>query len=66
MIVRVGALMLMLSAALAVFAGLSESVTVTVKLIGPVCGPVGVPVMAPVVEFRESPDGKLPLVTAQE
>jgi hypothetical protein len=56
----------MLRFALAVFVGVSESVAVTVKLIVPVCGPVGVPVMAPVEEFRLRPEGKLPVVTAQE
>ena len=58
------ALTVMLRAALAVFVGLSESVTVTVKLIAPVCGPVGVPVITPVVELSVSPAGKLPTVTA--
>ena len=56
--------MVMLNAALAVFTGFSESVTVTVKLIAPVCGPVGVPVIAPVVLLSERPAGKLPVVTA--
>ena len=65
-IVSVAALIVMLRFALAVFAGDSESVTVTVKLIMPTCGPVGVPVMAPVDALSESPEGKLPVVTAHE
>jgi len=52
--------------ALAVLVGLSESVTVTVKLIVPTCGPVGVPVIAPVDVFSDKPAGKLPLVTDHE
>lgn len=64
--VRVVALIAMLRFALAVFAGDSESVTVTLKLMVPTCGPVGVPVIAPVDALRESPEGKLPLVTAHE
>jgi hypothetical protein len=56
----------MLRLAVAVFVGLSESVTVTVKLIVPTSGPVGVPVIAPVEGFRERPAGKLPVVTAHE
>ena len=55
---------MMLRFAFAVLVGLSESVTVTVKLIVPTCGPVGVPVMAPVAAFSERPAGKLPVVTA--
>ena len=61
-----GALTVIPRLALAVLVGLSESVTVTVKLIVPTCGPVGVPVIAPVELFNESPAGKLPVVTAQE
>ena len=60
-----GALMVMLRLAFAVLAGFSESVTVTVKLICPTCGPVGLPVIAPVEAFSVSPAGRLPLVTAQ-
>jgi hypothetical protein len=59
-----GAVRLILRVAVAVLVGLSESVTVTVKLIGPTCGPVGVPVIAPVEAFRLKPAGKLPVVTA--
>ena len=62
----VAALMAMLRFALAVFAGDSESVTVTVKLMVPTCGPVGVPVIAPVDALSESPEGKLPVVIAHE
>jgi len=62
----VGALMVMLRLAVAVLLGLSESVTVTVKLIGPTFGPVGVPVIAPVAALRVSPAGKLPVVTDHE
>jgi hypothetical protein len=50
--------------ALAVLAlGDSESVTVTV--IGDVPDVVGVPEMAPVELFRDSPAGRVPVVTAQ-
>jgi hypothetical protein len=56
----------MLRFALAVAAGFSESVTVTVKLIVPTCGPVGVPVIAPVAGFSTRPAGMLPVVTAHE
>lgn len=63
---KVGALMVMLRAAEAVLAGDSESVTLTVKLMTPTSGPVGVPVIAPVAALSESPAGKLPTVTAQE
>jgi hypothetical protein len=59
-----GAVTLILRFAVAVLVGLSESVTVTVKLIVPTCGPVGVPVIAPVEAFRLNPAGKLPVVTA--
>jgi hypothetical protein len=62
---NVEALIVMLRAAFAVLVGLSESVTVTVKLVAPTNGPVGVPVIAPVPEFRLKPAGKLPTVTAQ-
>jgi hypothetical protein len=56
--------MVMLTAADAVFAvGVSESVAVTVKLVGPVA--VGVPEMTPVLAFRVRPAGRLPTVTAQ-
>jgi hypothetical protein len=46
--------------------GVSESVTVTPKLIGPVTLPVGVPLICPVDVFRVRPVGKLPIVTAHE
>jgi hypothetical protein len=62
--VKVGALIVMLRTALAVLAGLSESVTVTVKLVAPTKGPEGVPVIAPVLGFKIKPAGRLP-VTAQ-
>jgi hypothetical protein len=52
--------MLMLSAAVAVPAGCSESVTFTVKLIAPVTLPVGVPEITPVLEFMVKPAGRLP------
>jgi len=53
--------------ALAVFAlGVSESVTVTVKLSVPTNVPLGVPEITPVAEFNDRPVGKLPVVTAQE
>ena len=62
----VEALMVMLRLAVAVFlVGDSESVTVTVKLTAPTNGPVGFPVMAPVVAFKLNPAGRLPTVTAQ-
>ena len=55
--------MLMLPFAEAVFAGLSESVTVTVKF---AAGPavVGVPVIAPVELLRVKPAGSEPAVMA--
>ena len=59
-----GALIEMLRFAFAVLAGFSESVTVTVKLLVPTCGPVGVPVIAPVAALSARPAGKLPVVTA--
>jgi hypothetical protein len=43
--------------------GVSESVTVTVKVVVPES--VGVPEIAPVEIFRDSPAGKLPGVTDQ-
>jgi hypothetical protein len=64
--VNVGALMVMLRFAFAVLVGLSESVTVTVKFVAPVCTPVGVPLMTPVEELRLNPAGRLPVVTAHE
>jgi len=62
--VSCGAVMTMLRFCVAVFVGDSESVTVTVKLIVPTAGPVGLPVMAPVLA-KLSPAGRLPVVTAQ-
>jgi hypothetical protein len=52
----------MLRFALAVLAGISESVTVTVKLTVPVALPVGVPEIAPVLAFKVRPAGKAPAV----
>jgi hypothetical protein len=53
----------MLRLAAAVLAvGVSESVTVTAKFTVP--DAVGVPRIAPVVEFNDRPAGKLPVVTA--
>ena len=49
--------------AVAVLAGLLESVTVTVKLEVPVA--VGVPVIVPLEALRLSPAGSEPLVSAQ-
>jgi hypothetical protein len=60
--VKVGALIAMLRLAVAFLVGFSASVTVTVKLVVPTNGPVGVPVMAPEEAFRISPAGRLPLV----
>jgi hypothetical protein len=57
----------MLSAAVALAGvGTSESVTLTVKLIGPVTLPVGVPEMMPVLAFRVSPAGSEPPLIDQE
>ena len=44
--------------------GVSESVTVTVKLTGPTNVPPGVPEITPVAAFNVRPTGRLPLVTA--
>ena len=56
----------MLSAAVAVCAvGVSASVAFTVKLIGPVTLPVGVPVIAPVPAFKLSPAGREPTLIDQ-
>ena len=55
--------MLMLSCAVAVCGGDSESATCTVKMEAP--PPVGVPVIAPVLPFKLSPAGKLPAVILQ-
>jgi hypothetical protein len=41
---------------------LLESVTFTVKL-DAVFGPVGVPVMAPLVELKDSPVGRVPVLS---
>ena len=59
----VAALMAMLRFAVAVFAGVSPSLTVTVKLVVPTNGPVGVPVIAPFDKVR--PEGSVPVVTDQ-
>jgi hypothetical protein len=58
-----GGLMVMLSGALAVAGGVSESATCTVKFEVPTV--VGVPVIAPVPAFNCKPGGKLPLVMLQ-
>ena len=62
---RVETLMAMLRFAVAVFFGVSESVTVTVKLTVPVSVPLGVPEIAPVAAFKVNPAGRLPTVIAQ-
>jgi hypothetical protein len=46
--------------------GVSESVTVTVKLSVPTNVPVGVPEITPVEAFKTKPAGRLPVVTAQK
>jgi hypothetical protein len=56
------ALTVILRFAFAVLAGISESVTVAVKLVGPATLPVGVPEMIPVLEFKLSPTGRAPAV----
>jgi len=56
---RTGALIVMLRLAVAVFAGDSESVTVTVKLMVPVTSPVGVPEITPPL-LKLKPAGKVP------
>jgi hypothetical protein len=56
----------MLRAAVALCAvGVSASVTFTVKLIGPVTLPVGVPVIAPVPPFNVKPAGSAPTLIDQ-
>jgi hypothetical protein len=57
---RVGAVIVMLRLLVTLLAGLSESLTFTVKLLVPTKGPVGVPVIAPEEAFRLNPAGKLP------
>jgi hypothetical protein len=44
--------------------GVSESVTVTMKLSVPTNVPVGVPEITPVEAFNDNPTGRLPVVTA--
>ncbi len=57
--------MVMLRLAVAVWpVGVSESVTVTVKLSVPTNVPVGVPEITPVKAFSDKPTGRLPVVTA--
>ena len=57
----------MLRLALAVLpVGVSESVTVTVKLSVPTNVPVGVPEITPVEAFNDNPAGRLPVVTNHE
>ena len=61
-----GALITMLRFADALcLVGDSLSVTVTVRLTVPVRVPVGLPEIAPVLVFNESPAGRLPVVIAQ-
>ena len=62
---RVEAVMAMLRLAVAVFFGVSASVTVTVKFVVPVNVPLGVPEIRPVAGFKVRPAGRLPVVTAQ-
>jgi hypothetical protein len=58
--------MVMLRAAVAFCAvGVSASVTFTVKLIGPVTLPVGVPEITPVLVFKLSPAGNDPALIDQ-
>ena len=45
--------------------GVSESVTVTVKLTAPTNVPLGAPEITPVVAFNVRPAGRLPTVTVQ-
>src|SRR5215831_12521773 len=60
-----GAAMLMLPLALAVCWGFEESVTVNVTAAaGPLLTVVGVPVIAPVEVFSDSPAGNVPAVSA--
>jgi ABC-type transport system involved in cytochrome c biogenesis permease component len=57
----VGALTAMLrTAGVAACVGVCKSVTVTVKPMGPVTSPVGVPLMTPVLLFKLNPAGKVP------
>ena len=56
----------MLRAAVALDDGCSESVTLTVKMIGPVVLPVGVPVIAPVFAFKIKPEGSDPALIVHE
>ena len=58
-----GAVTVMLRLAVVVACvGVCESVAVTVKLVVPVKGPLGVPVIAPAL-LKIKPEGKLPVVT---
>ena len=60
---RVGALMVMLRFADAVFlVGDSLSVAVTVKFVVPVKLPPGLPEITPVLVFKDRPAGRLPVV----
>jgi hypothetical protein len=60
-----GAEMAILKFAVAVCAdGVSESVAATVKLMGPVTAPVGVPEITPVLGLSANPVGSAPTVTA--
>jgi hypothetical protein len=53
----------MLRLAVADFVGLSESVTITVKLDTPAVATV--PAIAAVAPFKVNPEGRVPVVTAQ-
>jgi hypothetical protein len=57
--------MVMLNAAVALAAGCSASVTFTVKLMGPVTLPVGVPEITPVLAFKVNPAGSDPTLIDQ-
>ena len=56
--------MMMLRFAEALLVGDSLSVTVTVKFTVPVKVPLGLPEITPVLGFKDSPAGRLPVVTA--
>jgi hypothetical protein len=60
--VTAGFIVMLRLAAAVLAVGVSESVTVTAKFTVP--DAVGVPRIAPVVEFNDRPAGKLPVVTA--
>ena len=61
LVIAGASLTVMLRAALAVaFDGVCESVTVTLKLTGPVAGPLGVPEITPAL-LKLKPAGKVPV-----